>query len=256
MVDAVASFEATRGTIPHPARGEEPLRPHRRDRRVRDDRCRPRGGAEPLGPVSSLAATSRQRAPPSSPGWRAHGRSSSRSRPWWRPRRWACPVAPWWAGTRTASRWCSLCWRPMRASGWARTTSLSQRRAGGLRVVEPPPILQSPPLWSPRSRARCYRRDGLFRRDRPVRCHPPGSSGGGNAEGGPEASSASPRPSSRRAGAKARSVLSVETLRHIATSWPASAPGPPARRAGAGAGAGAGGRVLRGFAVRARVAGR
>ena len=56
MVDAVLSFEGdARPPFPHPARGEEPLRPDRRDRRVRDDRT---------------AACARCRTPPScsSPG--------------------------------------------------------------------------------------------------------------------------------------------------------------------------------------------
>ena len=43
MVDCVLYF------LPHPARGEEPLRRDERDRRVRDDGPRPEGGREPLG---------------------------------------------------------------------------------------------------------------------------------------------------------------------------------------------------------------
>ena len=42
MVDAVLSFEGEEhAPLPHPARGEEPLRADRRDRRIRDDRRRP-----------------------------------------------------------------------------------------------------------------------------------------------------------------------------------------------------------------------
>ena len=41
MVDAVHLFRGRRrAPVPHPARGEEPLRPDRRDRRLRDDRAR------------------------------------------------------------------------------------------------------------------------------------------------------------------------------------------------------------------------
>ncbi len=38
-------------SLPHPARGQEPFRSHRRDRRVRDGRRRPARSAQPLGPV-------------------------------------------------------------------------------------------------------------------------------------------------------------------------------------------------------------
>ena len=52
MVDAVLSFEGERG---HQFRilrgGEEPLRPHRRDRRLRDDRRGPGGSRQSLGAV-------------------------------------------------------------------------------------------------------------------------------------------------------------------------------------------------------------
>ena len=50
-----------RPSVPHPARGQEPLRPDRRDRRVRDVGPRPRRRRQPVGPVPrpSGAATSR-----------------------------------------------------------------------------------------------------------------------------------------------------------------------------------------------------
>ena len=45
-----------RPPVPHLARGQEPLWRDRRDRRVRDERPRPRRGAEPVGAVSCRAA--------------------------------------------------------------------------------------------------------------------------------------------------------------------------------------------------------
>ena len=50
-----------RPPVPHPARGEEPLRRHRRDRRVRDDRDRPGGSAEPLRAVPGGAPRQHRR---------------------------------------------------------------------------------------------------------------------------------------------------------------------------------------------------
>ena len=50
-----------RPPVPHPARGEEPLRRHRRDRRVRDDRPRPGRGRQPLGAVPGRAAGQHRR---------------------------------------------------------------------------------------------------------------------------------------------------------------------------------------------------
>ena len=50
-----------RPPVPHPARGQEPLRPGRRDRRLRDDRRRPRRGGEPLGALSLRARHPRLR---------------------------------------------------------------------------------------------------------------------------------------------------------------------------------------------------
>ena len=59
MVDAVLSFEGEGGApVPHPARRQEPLRPDRRDRRVRDDRRGPARSRQPLRAVSCATATS------------------------------------------------------------------------------------------------------------------------------------------------------------------------------------------------------
>ena len=61
MVDAVMSFEGEGSpALPHSARHEKPLRTHRRNRRVRDDRRRTAGSAEPFR-VISVRAGSRQR---------------------------------------------------------------------------------------------------------------------------------------------------------------------------------------------------
>ena len=51
-----------RPPVPHPARGQEPLRRDRRDRRVRDERPRPRRGAEPVGAVPRRPRRRRRRA--------------------------------------------------------------------------------------------------------------------------------------------------------------------------------------------------
>ena len=68
MVDTVLYFEGERGhQFPHPARGQEPLRRDRRDRRLRDERSRAGRGAEPLGAVSRRA-----------PGCRHGGRGRAR----------------------------------------------------------------------------------------------------------------------------------------------------------------------------------
>ena len=69
--------------------------------------------AEPVRAVPRRPRPGDRRAPPSSPGWRARVRCSSRSRPSSRPPPSARRAAPWSAGTRAASRWCSRCWRPM-----------------------------------------------------------------------------------------------------------------------------------------------
>ncbi len=63
-----------RPPVPHPARRQEPLRPDRRDRRVRDDRRRAGGGCQPLGPVPGRTARQCLAAPASSPASRARGR--------------------------------------------------------------------------------------------------------------------------------------------------------------------------------------
>ena len=61
MVDAVLVVRRRRlAAIPHIARHQEPLRTDRRDRRVRDDRSRTAGSAEPFGAIP-VRARSRQR---------------------------------------------------------------------------------------------------------------------------------------------------------------------------------------------------
>ena len=93
-----------RPPVPHPARGQEPLRPDRRDRRVRDDRRRPGRGRQPVGAVPGRARAATSAARRSSPASRARGRCWSRSRPWSRPRRSATPrrAVVGWDGARLA----------------------------------------------------------------------------------------------------------------------------------------------------------
>ena len=96
-----------RPPVPDPARGQEPLWPGQRDRRVRDGRGRPRAGAQPFGPVPGRPRGRRRRRR----GVRRHGGHAAaagrdpgaggaqrRS-----PRR----AAPWSAGT--AAGW-PCCW--------------------------------------------------------------------------------------------------------------------------------------------------
>ena len=92
MVDAVLYFEGdARPPLPHPARGQEPLRPDRRDRRVRDVR-RAACARSPTRPsCSSASATPTRRARRCSPAWRARGRCWSRSRRWSRRRSLGTP---------------------------------------------------------------------------------------------------------------------------------------------------------------------
>ncbi len=83
MVDAVLYFEGEGGaSLPHPARGEEPLRPDRRDRRLRDVGQGPARGCRTRRSCSSASAMRRRRARRCSPAWRARGRCWSKSRRW------------------------------------------------------------------------------------------------------------------------------------------------------------------------------
>ena len=74
-------------SVPHPARRQEPLRRHRRDRRVRNGRQRPARSGQSVRPCSWARARSARPAPPSSPGSKAPGPCWSRCRPW-------CPNPP------------------------------------------------------------------------------------------------------------------------------------------------------------------
>ena len=145
-----------RPSFPHPARGEEPLRPDRRDRRLRDDRPRPARGAEPVRAVPRRPRPRRRPAPPSSPAWRARARCSSRSRRSSRRPRSARRAAPSSAGTRTGSPWCWPCSRPMAACGSACTTSTSTSPAAcaspSRRRTSPPRPRSSPPCPARRCR--------------------------------------------------------------------------------------------------------
>ena len=66
----------TRPPVPHPPRGQEPLRADRRDRRLRDDGRGAAGGRQSLASCSSRRARPMRRAPPCSPEWRAPDRCS------------------------------------------------------------------------------------------------------------------------------------------------------------------------------------
>ena len=98
-----------RPSLPHPARGQEPLRRHRRDRRLRDGRPTACARSPTHPNCSSAIATTARRARPCSPASRAPGRCWSRSRRWWRRRRSARRAARPSAGIPTACRCCSPC---------------------------------------------------------------------------------------------------------------------------------------------------
>ncbi len=97
-----------RPSVPHPAHGEEPLRPDRRDRRVRDVRPRPVATSPIRRRCSWQSGAATSRAPASSPASRARGRCWSRSRRWSAPPRSPRRGARWSAGIPTGSPWC---WR-------------------------------------------------------------------------------------------------------------------------------------------------
>ena len=102
-----------RARLPPAAGGQEPVRRDRRGRRVRNDRRRPRRGAEPLRAVPGRP---RRRGQSGRGGLRrrrrARARFWSRSRLWSPRRRSARRAAPSSAGSRAASPWCSRCSRP------------------------------------------------------------------------------------------------------------------------------------------------
>ena len=150
-----------RPPVPHPARGQEPLRPGRRDRRLRDDRRRPRRGRQPLRALPLRARQPPPRAPPSSPASRAPGRSSSRSRPSSPPPPPAPPAAPSSAGTAAASPWCSPSSNRAAASASARRTSTSTSPAA-CASPSPPPTSPSPRRWSPPAQDIPLPRDAVF----------------------------------------------------------------------------------------------
>ena len=158
--------------FPHPARREEPLRPDRRDRRLRDDGPRPRRRSRTPPRCSSPGATSAHPARRSSPGWKARGRCWSRSRRWSRRPRSARRAAPSSAGTPPPVDGARRARSPWRRAP-RRARRLSQCRG---RPAHP----ASRPRTSPRRRrssrpspARRCRPTRLFRRD--IGC--PGRSG-------------------------------------------------------------------------------
>ena len=137
LVDAVVYFEGERGLPFRILRAvKNRLRPHRRDRRLRDEGTRPRGDAEPIGAVSGRQRRPRQRGLRSSPASRGRGPSLSRSRRSPRPRPTARPrrAIVGWDSARLAMILAVLETRCGLGFG-GRDVYLSV--AGGLRITEP-----------------------------------------------------------------------------------------------------------------------
>ena len=175
-----------RPPVPHPARGEEPLRRHRRDRRVRDDRPRPGRGRQPLGAVPGRAAGERRRQrgvrragrDPAGAGGGA-GAAVAQSR------RHAATLRDR-LGRRAAAD-------AARGAGGARRAAAERdgrvpehrRRPARQRAGRRPGGGGGAGVGRDRHADQC--RDGVFRRDRPVGRGPPGRAGRCAAEGGGQA---------------------------------------------------------------------
>ena len=165
-----------RPPVPHPARGQEPLRPGRRDRRLRDDRARawprwrtPRRCSCP----SATAPASGSAVFAGIEGTRPllveiQALVAPRPRP-------APPGAPSSAGTRAGSPCCWRCSRRAAASGFA-GLDVYLNVAGGLRITEPAAdlaVAAAPRLRAP-GRRRCRRtRCSSARSASRARCAPP-----------------------------------------------------------------------------------
>ena len=176
-----------RAPVPHPARGEEPLRPDRRDRRVRDDRRGPARGRRTRPSCSSPSAISARPAPRCSPASRARGRCWSKSRRWSRRPRSARRAAPWSAGTRAGS---SMVLAVLEAHCGVRLGGhdVYLNVAGGLRIKEPAADLAAAAaLVSSLADAPLPADAVYFGEVVAVRRGPPGGAGAGAAEGGREA---------------------------------------------------------------------
>ena len=135
-----------RPPVPHPARGEEPLRRHRRDRRVRNDRPRPRRSAQPLAPCSSPSAAATSRAARCSPGWRARRPVLVEVQACSPPTPAARRAARWSAGMAAGWPCCWRCWKPVAACGSTPRTSTSTSPAACASPSRPP-TSPSPPPW-------------------------------------------------------------------------------------------------------------
>ena len=125
-----------RPPVPHPARGQEPLRPGGRDRGLRDDRRRARRGGEPLGAVPLRARQPglrlgglRRRRGHAAAARRGAGAGGADARS-------APPGARCSAGTRAGSPWCWRCSRRAAASASPASTSISTSPAA-CAITEP-----------------------------------------------------------------------------------------------------------------------
>ena len=119
-----------RPPVPHPARAQEPLRLHQRDRRLRDEGRGAGGGGGPVRAVPRRAAGGQAGLGGHRPRSTAPGRCWWRCRRWWRPRATAPRGARRSAWTATAWRCWPRCWRRRRTSSWWAATSSSTWRAG------------------------------------------------------------------------------------------------------------------------------
>src|SRR5690606_24781723 len=172
-----------RAPVPHPARGEEPLRPGRRDRRLRDDGRRPGRGRQSLGALPLRAWAGRARVgrlrrdrgdaagADRNPGPRralaARHAAPDRRRPRRRapihhPRRARIPLRHPLRRSRRV---------PERRGRDARLGTRGGSRGGG------------GPSVGPRRRGAAPGHGGL-RRNQPLRCPAPGRSGGKQVERG------------------------------------------------------------------------
>ena len=187
-----------RPSFPHPARGEEPLRRHRRDRRLRDDRHGPRRGRQSRRRCSSATATARapgaavfagiEGTRPAAGGDPGAGRAAG----YGTPRR---AVVGWDTG-RLAMILAVLDARGGLGIGGH---DVYLNVAGGLKIGEPAADLAAAAALVSSLRRPALPQDmRVLRRDQPLGRRPPGAAGRAAAEGSRQARAFN-RASSRRA---------------------------------------------------------